>query len=111
MATKTVTVLVDDIDGGPADRTVELALDDEWYVLDLSTAHHHELVRALARYMAVARRVDGEGDGGAAPTPFYSEIKADPRAVREWARAHGIDVPAGRRVPKDVVDRFRAAGN
>ena len=107
MATKTVTVLVDDIDGSAADRTLELELDGERYELDLSTAHHHELVRDLARYMAVARRVGGDG----APTPFFSETRADPRAVREWARANGIALPAGRRVPKDVVERFHAAGN
>lgn len=107
MATKTVTMLVDDIDGSTADRTIELSLDGELYELDLSTAHHHELVRDLARYMAVARKVGG----GGAPTPFYSATRADPRAVREWARANGIDVPQGKRVPKDVIDQFHAAGN
>lgn len=107
MATKTVTVLVDDIDGTAAERTVEITLDGESYQLDLSTAHHHELVRDLARWMAVARRVSGDGQ----PTPFFSETRADPRAVREWARSRGIDVPAGKRVPKDVVEQFRAAGN
>lgn len=107
MATKMVTVLVDDLDGSAADRTVELVLDGEGFELDLSTAHHHELVRDLARYMAVARRVGG----GGSPTPFFSETQADPRAVREWARSNGIDVPQGRRVPKDVIEQFRAAGN
>lgn len=108
MATKTVTLLVDDIDGGTADRTIEIALDGDHYELDLSTAHHHELVRDLARYMAVARRVGG-GEG--ATTPYYSSTKADPRAVREWARANGIDLPQGKRVPKDVIEQFHAAGN
>jgi len=107
MATRTVTVLVDDLDGSAAERTVEIELDGERYELDLSTAHHHELVRDLARWMAVARRVGGAGS----PTPFYSETRVDPRAVREWARSHGIDVPQGRRVPKDVIEQFRAAGN
>lgn len=107
MATRTVTVLVDDIDGGAAERTIAIALDGESYELDLSTAHHHEMVRDLARWMAVARRVSGDGS----PTPFYSETRADPRAVREWARARGIEIPQGKRVPKDVVEQFRAAGN
>jgi hypothetical protein len=107
MATRTVTVLVDDIDGSAADRTVEIALDGETYALDLSTAHHHELVRDLARYMAVARRVGGTGS----PTPFFSRPQADPRAVREWARAHGIDLEPGKRVPKAVIVQLHAAGN
>lgn len=107
MATRTVTELVDDIDGGTAERTIGIELDGEAYELDLSTAHHHELVRDLARWMAVARRTGGTGS----PTPFYSETRADPRAVREWARANGIDVPQGKRVPKDVIDQFHAAGN
>lgn len=107
MATKTVSVLIDDIDGSPADRTVDLEIDGERYEIDLSTAHHHELVRDLARYMAAGRRVGGDGS----PTPFFSTTKADPRAVREWARANGIDLPSGKRVPKDVIDQFHAAGN
>ncbi|GAB2603838.1 histone-like nucleoid-structuring protein Lsr2 [Pseudactinotalea suaedae] len=107
MATKTVTVLIDDVDGSAADRTVDISLDGERYEIDLSTAHHHEMVRDLARYMAVARRVGGTGS----PTPFYSDIKADPRAVREWARSNGIDLPASKRVPKDVIAQFHAAGN
>lgn len=107
MATKPVTVLVDDIDGGTASHTVELALDGERYELDLSTTHRHELVRNLARYMAVARRTGGDG----APTPHYTHTAVDPRAVREWARARGIDIPSGKRVPKDVIEQFRAAGN
>jgi hypothetical protein len=111
MGTRTVTTLVDDIDGGHADRTVELSLDGVWYELDLSTRHHHELVRALARYMAVARRVGEGDDDGRAPTPRFTETAADPRAVREWARSRGIEVPIGKRVPKDVVAQFRAAGN
>ncbi|MFV0426556.1 MAG: Lsr2 family protein [Beutenbergiaceae bacterium] len=107
MAHKPVTVLVDDIDGGTADHTVQLALDGERYELDLSTTHRHELVRNLARYMAVARRTGGSGS----PTPHYTQTSADPRAVREWARARGIQVPTGRRVPKDVIEQFHAAGN
>lgn len=107
MATKTVTLLVDDVDGTAADRTVELELDGEHFEIDLSTAHHHELVRDLARYMAVARKVAGDG----APTPFYASTKADPRAVRQWARSNGIDLPSGKRVPKDVIEQFHAAGN
>jgi len=107
MATRTVTVLVDDIDGTTAERTVEIELDGEAYELDLSTAHHHQLIRDLARWMAVARRVSGDG----APTPFFSETRADPRAVREWARSRGIEIPPGKRVPAHVVEEFRAAGN
>lgn len=108
MATKTVVTLVDDIDGSDAAQTVEIALDGDSYELDLSTAHRHELVRSLARYMAVARRVGGAAQ---APTPTFVSTQVDPQAVRAWARANGIEVPPGRRVPKDIVERFRAAGN
>lgn len=106
MATKTVTMLVDDLDGSVADRTVEIELDGVRYELDLSTAHQHEMMRDLARWTAVARRTGGD----AAATPRFTETAVDPRAVREWARSNGIDVPAGRRVPREVVEQFRAAG-
>ncbi|MPV49003.1 MULTISPECIES: Lsr2 family protein [unclassified Pseudactinotalea] len=106
MATVESITLIDDIDGSAAERTVHFALDGMEYAIDLSRANRNALVRDLARFITVARRVDGAG-----PQLRVAETDADPRAVREWARSHGIAVPEGRRLPRSVIDQFVAAGN
>lgn len=106
MAQKQVAYLIDDIDGSAADHTVRFSLDGLDYEIDLSRSNRNAFLRELARFIAAA-----EATGGDAPQLHYTSTKADPRAVREWARANGIDVPDGRRLPREVIDRFHAAGN
>lgn len=97
---------VDDVDGSPADVTVNFAVDGVHYEMHLSKSNRNAFIRDLARFMAAARKT-----GGAGPKMHYQETKADPRAVREWARANGIQVPEGKRLPRDVIEQFHAAGN
>lgn len=106
LATREITSLIDDIDGTPAASTVEFGLDGQDYVIDLSRSNRNNLIRDLARYMAAARPVGGSG-----PPMRVTTTDADPRAVREWARANGVPVPEGKRVPRSVIDQFIAAGN
>ncbi len=106
MATRESITLIDDIDGTIAERTFFFSLDGVDYAIDLSRSNRNALVRDLARFITVARQVGGSG-----PQLRVTETDADPRAVREWARANGIAVADGKRVPRDVVDRFVAAGN
>ena len=40
-----------------------------------------------------------------------AEVGVDNRAVRAWARSNGIELSPRGRIPADVVERFRAAGN
>ena len=44
--------------------------------------------------------------------PTYTLIwEEPPKAVRRWAESKKIDVPARGRIPADVLEKFRAAGN
>ena len=36
---------------------------------------------------------------------------SDRKAVRKWAQANGIEVSARGRIPAEIVERYRAAGN
>jgi len=38
-------------------------------------------------------------------------VDYSPHAVRAWAEAKKIEVSAHGRIPRSVVDQFRAAGN
>lgn len=97
---------VDEVDGSPAQVTVNFSVDGEHYEIHLSKSNRNAFVRDLARFMAAARRTGGSG-----PRVRYEETKADPHAVRAWARANGIPVPEGKRLPREVIDQFHAAGN
>ncbi|GDY32083.1 histone-like nucleoid-structuring protein Lsr2 [Gandjariella thermophila] len=48
--------LVDDLDGSPAQETIEFGLDGLMYTIDLSAANARQLRAALAPYVAGARR-------------------------------------------------------
>ncbi len=112
MATKTTTVLVDDLTGEPADTTVRFALDSREYELDLTEKNAEELRATLSRYVQAARKVSGGRRGAPAAKPGkpgFSEV--DPAAVRAWAAGHGIEVPPRGRISRKVIEQYRAAGN
>src|SRR4051812_17262074 len=57
MAKQIVTLLTDDLDGGEADRTVELGLDGVNYTIDLSEKNAGKLRKALDPSLSRASRV------------------------------------------------------
>ncbi len=108
MAQKVQVLLVDDIDGGPADETVKFGLDGVSYEIDLSTANAAKLRDSFAQYVGTARR------GGRSATSGRSRAKrGDNRTaqIREWARAHGHKVNERGRIPRDVVAAYEKSGN
>ena len=107
MTQREVTVLEDDIDGGPGDETVSFGLDGQDWEIDLSRVNADQLRATLRPWLQVAR------PAGRTPraASFKVETPADPRAVRAWATARGLDVPSTGRIPQDVIDQFHAAGN
>lgn len=113
MATKTIVQLVDDLDGKELaegkGETVRFGLDGVEYELDLSNQHAKQLRKALEQYVASGRRVGGRRRQGGHTRRVAT--REDTRAVREWARAHGLEVSERGRIPYDVIDQYRAAGN
>jgi len=109
MATKTTTVLVDDLTGEPADITVRFALDSREYELDLTEKNAADLRDALSRYVRAARKVSGGRRSAPPSKPAFSEV--DPAAVRAWAAGQGIKVSPRGRISKNVIEQYRAAGN
>jgi hypothetical protein len=108
MAQKVQILLEDDLDGKPADETVSFALDGTTYEIDLTKANAKKLRDAVAQYVGSARRV---GRSGRAPARKAVSTGPDPKTVRAWANANGYEVPTRGRIPADVVEAFKAAGN
>lgn len=111
MAQTLQVLLVDDLDGGPAEETVSFSLDGTDYEIDLSAEHAARLRDDLAVWVGHARRTtagrraratSGAGTSGAGGG-------ADVAAVRAWARENGHTVNERGRVPAAVVEAYRAA--
>src|SRR6187549_3793190 len=90
MAQVTAVRLVDDLDGGHADESVEFTVDNKRYQMDLSEKNAARLREILAPFIAAARRAGGSTTTrtrrstiAARPTGAGGETAA----IREWASA------------------------
>lgn len=108
MAQKTIVQFTDDVDGGEASETVTFALDGVNYEIDLSADNATKLRAAVAPYQSAGRR---QAAGARGNVRRNRSRDYDPKAVRAWAGAKGIDVPPRGRIPGVVIDQYRAAGN
>lgn len=109
MARKVIVRMVDDLDGGDADETVEFGLDGVSYTIDLSAKNAETLRSVFAPYIAVAQRVSpprGRRANGAG-VGDRSELKA----IREWARANGYQVSDRGRIPANIINAYQSAKN
>ena len=108
--------LVDDIDGGNADETVEFGLDGTSYEIDLSKKNAAALRKALVPYLAGGRRSSpGRTATRGRTTTASSRIGKPARdydivQLREWAAAKEITIPSRGRIPQSVLDQYKAAG-
>ncbi|QIZ35580.1 Lsr2 family protein [Saccharopolyspora sp. ASAGF58] len=117
MAQKVTVTLVDDLDGGQADETVEFGLDGVAYQIDLSVDNAGELRDALANYVTNARRAGGRKKPG--PRPGAAAVRSasgstsadreQNQAIREWARKRGLKVSDRGRIPADIVEQYHQA--
>lgn len=118
MAQKVTVSLVDDLDGGQADETVEFALDGVSYQIDLSNQNANELREALSSFATSARRAGGRKKPGPRPggnrassgsASSSSSDREQNQAIREWARKRGLKVSDRGRIPSDVVEQYHQA--
>ena len=103
MAQQVNIVLVDDIDGTPAEETVSFALDGKEYEIDLSAKNAAKLRNAFAPYVGHARKGAGRRRGGRAASG------PSPADIRAWARDNGFNVPDRGRVSSEVREAYAAA--
>jgi Lsr2 len=106
MATKVLTTLQDDIDGSAAVETVRFALDGVEWEIDLSERNANRLRNSLSDFIAHGRKV-----GGKRIRKTYSSNEIDPKLIRQWAEKNGIEVNSRGRIPAEIVERYKAAGN
>lgn len=128
MAQKTVVSLVDDLDQGEADETVEFGLDGVTYEIDLSEKNAAALRDAVQDFIGHGRRTSGRGQtaraensqpgrqssgqanarrgSGAGRSPGDREQN---QAIRDWARSQGMTVSDRGRIPSEVSQAYHRA--
>ncbi len=113
MAQRVEIVLTDDVDNGPADQTVNFALDGVEYEIDLSDENAEKLRADLAVWVGHARRSGGRrkrgGGGGASGSSRSSASRAGATEVRAWAAENGMEVASRGRVPTEVREAYERA--
>jgi hypothetical protein len=111
MATETFTRLIDDLDGGRAERTVSFSLDGRSFEIDLSKKNIRALEKALGPYLEAARR-SPQSPRKVRPKKAGSDSArrgADVTAVREWARDNGYEVSDRGRISATIQNAYDAA--
>jgi hypothetical protein len=108
MAKQVHTSLVDDIDGGPAAETIAFSFQGRDYQIDLSEVNAARFRSMMSEYAEHARKTSVRR------TPSRSRRSTESRrraaAIREWARASGMeDIGSRGRIPQQVIDRYEAA--
>ena len=104
---ETIVTLTDDIDGGKADRTVAFTVNGVRYEIDLNKKNVNAFDKALAPYIANARKAKSARSRTA---PAAKSSRRDLAAIREWARADGRTVSDRGRIPAEIIDAYEARG-
>ena len=108
MAQRIQTILDDDIDGGPADSTVQFSYQGTNYEIDLSKKNEERLIKALEPFTSKARKSGGVRRSSA-KSPVAKTDKNQLQAMREWARANGHKVSDRGRISQGVQDAYNAS--
>ena len=108
MAQSVQIILEDDLEGGPADETVQFGLDGRQYEIDLSTANAEKLREALRPFAASGRRAQGKS---ARVTGSRSSSGGNPETakIRAWAKENGHQISDRGRIHQSIKDAYYAA--
>ncbi|MFI7744073.1 Lsr2 family protein [Kocuria rhizosphaericola] len=107
MAQSVKIILEDDLEGGPADETIQFGLDGRQYEIDLSTANAEKLREALSPYTTAGRRTQSRF---ARPTTSRaSGGNPETAKIRAWAKENGHEVSDRGRIHQSVKDAYYAA--
>jgi hypothetical protein len=103
MAQKVQVILVDDVDGGPADETVTFSLDGVSYEIDLAAHRASQLRDALEPWIEAGRRT-------ATRRSSSSRGSSDAAQIRAWAKGTGLTCAPRTRPRTSHPARLRRTG-
>lgn len=104
MARNTITQITDDLDGSKDASEVSFAFDGTQYTIDLSKKNKSALEKLLKPYIEAGTKASKRPSR----TKSSTFTRGQSSAVREWAKANGIEVSERGRIPKSVMDAYDA---
>ena len=99
VASKTIVILTDDLDGGEAERTVTFSIDGSHYEIELNHSNVDKLSGALGPFISAARRTAKDSRRVTAPSSNLAD-------VRTWARSQGFQVSDRGRISAEILDAY-----
>lgn len=105
MAKRTITMLVDDLDGSEARETISFAVDGVSYEIDVNEDNAAKLRDDFAVWTAHATRVGGRKRTSSAASSSGENLDA----IRQWARENGFQVADRGRISSKVKEAYNAA--
>jgi Lsr2 len=107
MVSKVITRLEDDLDGSEAAETIHFSVDGVEYEIDLSKSNADKFRNSFGDYISHGRKVGGSRRSRKSGSSDGVDIKV----VRKWAESNGIAVSTRGRIPAEVIEKYRQAGN
>ncbi len=105
MATRTTVALEDDIDGGPADQTLQFRLGTTEYEIDLNAKNARRFSNQMAPFIDHARKAGREKRRPTRP----ASVRQHSAGIRAWAKEQGIPVSDRGRIPSSLIEQYEAA--
>jgi len=106
MAQKITVTLEDDLDGGPADETLQFSVGGAQYEIDLNKKNAKAFRKQLAPFVEHARKA-GRGQHRQSGRTQSSRRRSSD--IRAWAKEQGIAVSERGRIPAGVVEQYETA--
>lgn len=113
MAQRVQTIIVDDVDGselGDDGQTIRFGWLGAEYRIDLSQANVDNFAAVITPYVNAGQRIGGRKARNSS-SPANGNGQVDTKAVRKWAESNGIELSSRGRVPAEIIEKFKAAGN
>jgi nucleoid-associated protein Lsr2 len=113
VAREVIERLIDDLDGSEASETVTFGFDGTTYEIRPEQEERRRVSqdpRAVLQGRQENRSGRREAQGCAAQPSRRTRPDYDITPLREWAGRNGVAVPARGRIPRAVVDQYKAAG-
>lgn len=110
MAKHVVQNITDDLDGSPDAEEVEFSLDGVAWTIDLGPKNRARLRSLVQPYIEAGRKVTATHGRTGAPRPGSRRAgdRERARAVRQWALANGVELPARGRIASGYIDAYNA---
>lgn len=115
MARREITQFFDDLDNSPLEESevniIRFSVDGTHYILDLSEKNAAEFRSALEPWIAAAQVAPAPQKASTTRQSGASAAakREQSRAIREWARANGIEVSDRGKIAASVIEAYEQA--